>query len=72
MEERYIYYTVKQRSLLADEELNRYSAQGWHLVSFTIAKLRDTDYLTGDTNARDYAIYIFRSTNKDKNERISS
>lgn len=65
MGERYTYHTVRKNRLLNDRELNDYSARGWHLVSFTIAKLRDTDYLTGDTNARDYAIYIFRSTNED-------
>lgn len=64
MEERYTYYTVKERSLLTDEELDRYSARGWHLVSFTVAKLRNSDYLTGSSDSREYAIYIFRSNNK--------
>lgn len=64
-EERYTYYTVKERSLLTDEQLNRYSARGWHLVSLTIAKLRNSDHLTVDSNSHEYAIYIFRSNNKE-------
>lgn len=65
MDEKYTYYTIKRRDLLPDEELNKLSARGWHLVSFTIAKLQETDCLTGLREVRDYAVYIFRSTNKD-------
>lgn len=64
MEERFTYYNVRRTSLLSDEELDRFSARGWHLVSFTIAKLRNSDCLTGNSNSQDYAIYIFRSNNK--------
>lgn len=64
MDEKYTYYTIKRKNLLPDEELNKLSARGWHLVSFAIIQLEDADCLTGSSKVRDYAVYIFRSTNK--------
>jgi len=65
MDEKYTYYTIKRRNLLPDEELNKLSARGWHLVSFAVIRLKDEDCLTGSVEVRDYAVYIFRSPNKD-------